>query len=93
MPIVTRNFTDSIEYAGNVYTKGGWVLKMLRTKLGDEDFFRGLHHYLEVNRNQNVVTADLEKAIDQSTATNVDHFFPSVDLASGRAEIRRELHL
>lgn len=75
VPIVTRNFTDSIEYAGNVYTKGGWVLKMLRTKLGDEDFFRGLHHYLETNRDQNVVTADLEKAIDQSTSTNVDHFF------------------
>ncbi len=75
VPIVTRNFTDSVEYAGNVYTKGGWVLKMLRTKLGDEDFFRGLHHYLEVNRSQNVVTADLEKAIDQSTHTNVDHFF------------------
>jgi aminopeptidase N len=75
VPIVTHNFTDSIEYAGNVYTKGGWVLKMLRMKLGDEDFFRGLHHYLETNRDQNVVTADLEKAIDQSTSTNVDHFF------------------
>ena len=48
---------------------------MLRTKLGDEDFFRGLHYYLETNRGQNVVTADLEKAIDHSTSTNVDHFF------------------
>ncbi len=75
VPIVTRNFEDSIEYAGNVYDKGGWVLKMLRTKLGDDDFFRGLHYYLEANRGQNVVTADLEKAIDHSTATNVDHFF------------------
>jgi aminopeptidase N len=75
VPIVTRNFTDSIEYAGNVYDKGGWVLKMLRTKLGDDDFFRGLHYYLETNRGQNVVTADLEKAIDHSTSTNVDHFF------------------
>jgi aminopeptidase N len=75
VPVVTRDFTDSAEYAENLYTKGGWVLKMLRTKLGDEDFFRALHHYLEVNRNQNVVTADLEKAIDQSTHTNVDHFF------------------
>jgi aminopeptidase N len=75
VPIVTRNFEDSIEYAGNVYDKGGWVLKMLRTKLGDDDFFRGLHYYLETNRGQNVVTADLEKAIDHSTATNVDHFF------------------
>ncbi|MFZ3214588.1 MAG: M1 family aminopeptidase [Candidatus Acidiferrales bacterium] len=75
VPIVTRNFSDSIEYAGNVYTKAGWVLKMLRTKLGDEDFFRALHAYLEANRGQNVVTADLQKAIDLSTATNVDHFF------------------
>src|SRR5271163_1510327 len=75
VPIVTRNFEDSIEYAGNVYDKGGWVLKMLRTKLGDDDFFRGLHYYLETNRGQNVVTADLEKAIDHSTSTNVDHFF------------------
>jgi aminopeptidase N len=75
VPIIQRNFSDSIEYAGNVYTKGGWVLKMLRTKLGDQDFFHALHQYLETNRNQNVVTADLEKAIDQSTATNVDKFF------------------
>ncbi len=29
----------------------------------------------KTNRNQNVVTADLEKAIDQSTAINVDKFF------------------
>jgi aminopeptidase N len=75
VPVVQRNFTDSIEYAGNVYTKGGWVLKMLRTKLGEPDFFRALHQYLETNRNQNVVTADLEKSIDQATATNVDKFF------------------
>ena len=48
---------------------------MMRTKLGDEDFFRGMHYYLETNRGQNVVTADLEKAIDHSTSTNVDQFF------------------
>src|SRR5277367_702145 len=75
VPIVQRNFTDGIEYAGNEYTKGGWVLKMLRTKLGEPDFFHALHQYLETNRNQNVVTADLEKSIDQATATNVDKFF------------------
>ena len=51
------------------------MLKMLRAKLGDEDFFRGLHYYLETNRGQNVVTADLEKAIEQATAINVDEFF------------------
>jgi aminopeptidase N len=74
-PIVNRSSDDSLEFAGNIYTKGGLVLHMLREKLGDEDFFRGLHHYLEVNRGQNVVTADLQKAIEQATATNVDKFF------------------
>lgn len=75
VPIVNRNFTDSLDYAGNIYTKGGWVLRMLRAELGDEDFFRGLHGYLEANRNQNVVSADLAKGIEQATSRNVDQFF------------------
>ena len=70
-----RKTGDAIEFSGNEYTKGGWVLKMLRTKLGDDYFFNGLHHYLEVNRGQNVVTADLQKAIEQQTNINVDQFF------------------
>jgi aminopeptidase N len=75
VPIVDHNFKDSDEYAGNVYTKAGWVLKMLRQKLGDADFFAALHHYLEANRGQNVVTADLEKSIEQATSINTDKFF------------------
>ncbi len=75
VPIVDHNFKDSDEYAGNVYTKAGWVLKMLRQKLGDADFFAALHHYLESNRGQNVVTADLEKSIEQATSINTDKFF------------------
>ena len=75
IPIVTREINDSVEYVGNVYDKGGWVLNMLRKQLGDEAFFRALKHYLEANRLQNVVTADLVKAIEESTGTNVDPFF------------------
>lgn len=75
VPILTRDFTDSTQYDGNTYQKAGWVLRMLREKLGDEQFFAALRHYLEVNRGQNVVTADLQKAIEQSTSINVDRFF------------------
>jgi aminopeptidase N len=75
IPIVTRDINDSVEYVGNVYDKGGWVLKMLRKQLGDDAFFRALKRYLEANRLQNVVTADLVKAIEESTGTNVDPFF------------------
>ena len=75
VPIVDRNFQDSTEYQDNIYDKAGWVLRMLQEKLGDADFYKALHHYLEVNRGQNVVTADLQKAIEQATSTNVDKFF------------------
>ena len=43
--------------------------------MGDDAFFRAIKHYLEANRLQNVVTADLVKAIEESTGTNVDRFF------------------
>ncbi len=86
VPVATRDFTDSSEYAGNIYTKGGWVLRMLREKLGDENFFAGLHNYLVTNRGQNVVTADLEKAIENATSINTDRFFHQWIYGAGAPE-------
>src|SRR2546421_11134629 len=48
---------------------------MLRHQLGEDGFYRGLKHYLEANRGKNVVTADLAKAVEEATHTNVDQFF------------------
>jgi aminopeptidase N len=75
VPIVTHDYTDMIEFEGNIYGKGGMVLRMLREKLGDDNFFQGLHRYLDANRGHNVVTADLQKAIEEQTSINVDKFF------------------
>jgi len=74
-PIVRHDFDDSSEFDGNAYGKGGLVLYMLRHELGDQAFYEGLKHYLEVNRGKNVVTADLVKAIEEETHKNVDQFF------------------
>ncbi len=74
-PIVRYDFEDSEEFDGNAYGKGGWVLYMLRRQLGDQAFYAGLKHYLEVNRGNNVMTPDLSKAIEEATHTNVDAFF------------------
>ena len=53
-PIVRHDFDDSSEFDGNAYAKGGWVLYMLRHQLGEDAFYAGLKHYLEVNRGKNV---------------------------------------
>jgi aminopeptidase N len=73
--MVRFDFDDSNEFDGNAYIKGGWVLYMLRHQLGDEAFWHSLKHYLEVNRGKNVVTADLIKAIEETTHVSVDRFF------------------
>jgi aminopeptidase N len=86
VPIVTRDFHDSTEYAGNTYNKAGWVVQMLRDKLGDDDFFAALRQYLTVNRGQNVVTADLQKSIEQATSVDVDEFFHQWIYGAGAPE-------
>jgi len=88
VPILTRDFDDSTKYEGNVYTKASWVLRMLREQLGDENFFRALHRYLVSNRGQNVVTADLQKAVEETSAINVDKFFDQWIYGAGAPEFR-----
>ncbi len=101
-PIVRHDFDDSSEFDGNAYTKGGWVLYMLRHQLGSEQFYAGLKHYLEVNRGKNVVTADLTKAIEEATHTNVDQFFdqwvygagaPKFDVSYSYDEAKKQVSL
>jgi aminopeptidase N len=88
VPIATRDFEDSLEYAGNTYDKAGLVIQMLRQQLGDDAFFRSLHEYLDANRNQNVVTADLVKAIEKTTSTSVDRFFHQWIYGAGAPRFR-----
>lgn len=101
-PIVRYDFDDSGEFDENVYAKGGWVLYMLRHQLGDDAFYAGLKHYLEVNRGKNVVTADLTKAIEEATHINVDQFFsqwiygagaPKLDLSYSYDEAKKQVVL
>jgi len=101
-PTVRHDFNDSGEFDGNAYTKGGWVLYMLRHQLGEDAFYYGLKHYLEVNRGKNVVTADLAKAMEEATRTNVDQFFnqwlygagaPKFDLSYRYDEAKHEVAL
>jgi len=83
LPMVRRDFSDSDDFDDSVYAKGGWVLYMLRQKLGDEAFSKALQHYLEKNRGQNVVTADFAKAVEEATSVNIDAFLEQWVYAAG----------
>jgi aminopeptidase N len=75
---------------------------MLRHQIGEDAFWRGVKHYLEVNRGKNVVTADLVKAIEEVTHLSVDRFFdqwvygagaPKFDLSYKYDEIKHQVAL
>ncbi len=59
----------------NNYEKGAWVLHMLRRRLGDEAFFKGLRDYYNDHRDANATTEDLRQALEKSSSKNLKEFF------------------
>jgi len=59
----------------NNYEKGAWVLHMLRKRVGDEAFFKGLRNYYYDHRDSNATTEDLRRALEKSSGRNLKDFF------------------
>ncbi len=59
----------------NTYQKGGWVLNMLRRRLGDEIFWKGIRHYYETYKNSNVLTGDFRKVMEEISGDDLKSFF------------------
>jgi len=86
-PIVCNTYREPIElFDRHLYQKGGLVLHMLRFVLGDALFWKAMHHYCEMFRGQNVITTDLQRAIEQATGKNLDWFFDQWVYKAGHPE-------
>ena len=59
----------------NNYEKGAWVLHMLRSRLGDEGFFKGLRDYYNAHKEANATTEDLRAALEKSSGKDLKQFF------------------
>ena len=60
---------------GNNYQKGAWVLHMLRSRLGNEAFFRGIRNYYQAHKNSTASTEDLRKALERTSGHRLETFF------------------
>ena len=67
----------------NNYEKGAWVLHMLRARLGDDAFFRGLRGYYNEHESGNATTEDLRKALEKSSGKSLREFFDRWVYGSG----------
>lgn len=75
-PIVTKNYTNpDAVFDTYAYPRGGAVLHMLRTFLGEDNWWRSINHYLTKHANQPVETAQFRIAIEETTGQPMDWFF------------------
>ena len=75
-PIVDRRYrSPDTMFDTRAYPKGGWVLHMLRSRLGDADFFHGLKRYgLEYAYNT-AETSDFRKTFERLYGVSLVRFF------------------
>ncbi len=67
----------------NNYEKGAWVLHMLRRRLGDDAFFRGLREYYDAHHEANATTEDLRAALEKASGKDLKEFFARWVYGSG----------
>jgi aminopeptidase N len=75
-PIVTKNYANpDAVFDTYAYPRGGAVLHMLRTFLGEDNWWRSINHYLTKYAHQPVETAQFRIAIEETTGQPMDWFF------------------
>ena len=57
------------------YQKGAWVLHMLRERLGDEAFWRGIRLYYARYLNVTASTDDFMRAMEEASGDDLQGFF------------------
>jgi puromycin-sensitive aminopeptidase len=73
------------------YEKGAAVLRMLEQYLGEEEFRRGIQHYLTAHQYGNTETTDLWDAIEESTGEPVRQIMDSWIFQGGYPVVEAEL--
>ncbi|HEY8784819.1 MAG TPA: M1 family metallopeptidase [Mucilaginibacter sp.] len=59
----------------NSYQKGGWVLHMLRRKLGETSFWKGIRYYYAKYDGCDANTDDLREVMEQASGQDLKQFF------------------
>jgi aminopeptidase N len=71
----------------NSYQKGGWVLHMLRRKLGEDTFWKGVRNYFAKYSGGNADTDDLRKIMEEVSGQDLQVFFKQWLLTAGHPQV------
>jgi len=82
--VTAEDLDNPFDDTGAVYTKGAWVLHMLRHLLGDQAFFDALKDYRQRFAYSNASTSDFQQVCEDHYGAKLDWFFTQWVYATGR---------
>jgi aminopeptidase N len=86
-PIICNTYIEPIDlFDTHLYQKGGLVIHLIRSILGEDEFWKSIHTYLNRHQGQSVETLDLVRAIEDSTGRNLRQFADEWLLSGGHPE-------
>jgi aminopeptidase N len=88
-PTVCEHYTwpDDV-FDAHVYPKAAWVLHMLRTRLGDDAWWKGVNRYLTKHRAGVVTTDEFRAAMEEATGQDLKAFFDQWLWKAGHPEFK-----
>ena len=87
--VVDTTYTDLMDLLNaNSYQKGGWVLHMLRTEIGDSLFQQSVRTYYQKYRLSNADSKDFQKVIESVSNRDLDWFFKQWLYQSGQPNLK-----
>ncbi len=91
-PIVCQDYDAPLDlFDRHLYEKGGLVLHVLRTELGDALFWRGVSTYLGRHARGVVETRDLQRALEEVSGRSLGRRFEELVHRPGHPELEIEL--
>jgi len=92
--LIWYHYNKEIEmFDKHSYSKGGRILHMLRTYLGDEAFFAGLRNYLQTNKFKAAEIHHLRLAFEEVTGQDLQWFYNQWFLSAGIPELTVEHYI
>ncbi len=87
-PIVCQDYEAPIDiFDRHLYQKGGLVLHMLRTMLGDDAFWTSVRGYLKKHARSIVETRDLMRALEEVSGRGLEQFFEQWVYRAGHPDL------
>lgn len=88
-PVIDTSVTDLMKLLNeNSYQKGAWVLHMLRRKIGDDLFWKGVQKFYEIYRDKNALTSDFQIVMEGESQTDLKAFFQQWLYTSGQPDLK-----